>query len=60
VSLVIFFAGVIVVVLCVAFYFDLKRRSSRGLPEDGHTTRHLPKPRQGSEYRHGSPGGPSQ
>jgi hypothetical protein len=60
VSLVIFFASVIVVVLAVAFFFDVKRRNSRRLPDDVHTAQQLPKPRDGSEFRHGSPGGPSQ
>jgi len=54
--LVIFFGAVIVVVLCVAFYFDVKRRSSRRLPEDPHTSRHLNKSREGSEFRHRPPG----
>ena len=59
-SLVIFFGAAIVAVLAVAFYFDVKRRNSRRLPDDLHAVRHPRQVREGSEYRHGSPGGPSQ
>ena len=58
-SLVMFIGAVIVVVLCVAFYFDVKRRNSRRLPDDLHTSRQLNKPREGSEFRHLPPGAPS-
>jgi hypothetical protein len=60
VALVIFFAAVIVAVLAVAVFYDVKRRSTRRLPDDVHTSHKLTKPREGSEFRHGSPGGPSQ
>ena len=55
-SLVIFFGAVIVAVLAVAFYFDVKRRNSRRLPDDLHTSRQLNKPREGSQFRHLPPG----